>query len=183
MELEQKLKAAVPLLSEGFLAHWEPILKQIEEELDELKNKQNLLMEDLKNTNTLMESQENYEYIASSFSKLPQYHTKLQNIRNTMLTMLARSKNMKQRAAQLKLFKEQQLAQVAKKQQRERTFDQTVLAAKVPSTIFEASSTVMEATSTIIEASSTITESSSIINEESSTVNVDKDKNTGEVDK
>lgn len=88
-------------------------------------------MEDLKNTNTLMESQENYEYIASSFSKLPQYYTKLQNIRNTMLTMLTRSKNMKQRATQLKLFKEQQLAQVAKKQQRERTFDQTVLAAKV----------------------------------------------------
>ncbi|CAG8819666.1 44840_t:CDS:2, partial [Gigaspora margarita] len=202
MELEQKLKAAVPLLSEGFLTHWEPILKQIEEQLDELKKKQNLLMEDLKNTNTLMESQENYEYIASSFSKLPQYYTKLQNIRNTMLTMLTRSKNMKQRATQLKLFKEQQLAQVAKKQQRERTFDQTVLAAKVvennpieqkddevPSTILETSSTVMETTSTIIEASSTITEasstiteSSSIINEESSTVIEDKDKNTREVD-
>ncbi|CAG8741459.1 4798_t:CDS:2, partial [Dentiscutata erythropus] len=166
MELEQKLKTAVPLLSEGFLAHWVPILNQIEEQLDELKDKQNLLMEELKDTNTLMENQENYEYIALSFSKLPQYHTKLQNIRNTMVTMLSRSKNMKQRVAQLKLFKEQQLAQIAKIHQRERTFDQTVLAAKVvENNPIEQKD---DAPSTVTEISSTITE--------------DKDKNTGEVD-
>ncbi|CAG8567525.1 12982_t:CDS:2 [Cetraspora pellucida] len=131
MELEQKLKTAVPLLSEGFLAHWVPILNQIEEQINELKNKQNLLLEDLKTTNTLMENQENYEYITLSFSKIPQYLTKLQNIRNTMVTMLARSKNMKQRVANLKLVKEQQFAQIAKIHQREKTHDQTVLAAKV----------------------------------------------------
>ncbi|CAG8493919.1 8327_t:CDS:2 [Scutellospora calospora] len=108
---------AVPLLSEGFLANWEPILKQIEEQLNELKDKQKLFLEDLKNTNSLMENQENYEYITLSFSKIPQYHTKLQNIRNTMMTMLSRSKNIKQRVSQLKLFKEQQFAQIAKKQQ------------------------------------------------------------------
>lgn len=48
-----------------------------------------------------------------------------------MLSLLSRSKNLKQRVDQLKLFKEHQLKQVAQIQQRERTFDQTVLAAKV----------------------------------------------------
>ncbi|CAG8744410.1 20566_t:CDS:2, partial [Racocetra persica] len=97
-------------------------------------DKQNLLQEELKTTNTLMENQENYEYIALSFSKIPQYLTKLQNIRNTMVTMLTRSKNMNQRVANLKLFKEQQFAQIAKIHQREKTLDQTVLAAKVVET-------------------------------------------------
>jgi len=48
-----------------------------------------------------------------------------------MLLMLSRSKNLKQRVAQLKIMKEQQLAQIAKIQKRERNFDQTVLAAKI----------------------------------------------------
>jgi hypothetical protein len=45
--------------------------------------------------------------------------------------MLSRSKNLKQRVAQLKIMKEQQLTQIAEIQKRERNFDQTVLAARV----------------------------------------------------
>jgi hypothetical protein len=45
--------------------------------------------------------------------------------------MLSRSKNLNQRVAQLKIMKEQQLAQIAEIQKRERNFDQTVLAAKI----------------------------------------------------
>ncbi|CAG8746121.1 15636_t:CDS:2, partial [Acaulospora morrowiae] len=130
IELGQKFNEAMPLMSEGFLAHWLPILNQAEEQLKELEEKQKLLIEDLKNTNTKFENQDNYEYIALSFSKIPLYHSKLQNIRNAMLSILFRSKNLRQRANQLKLFKEQQLTQVAQIQQRERTFDQTVLAAR-----------------------------------------------------
>ena len=48
-----------------------------------------------------------------------------------MLSMLSRSKNLKQRVAQLKIMKEQQLTQIAEIQKRERNFDQTVLAARV----------------------------------------------------
>jgi hypothetical protein len=48
-----------------------------------------------------------------------------------MVAMLSRSKNLKQRVSQLKTMKEQQLVQIAEIQQRERNFDQTVLAAKV----------------------------------------------------
>jgi hypothetical protein len=48
-----------------------------------------------------------------------------------MLSMLSRSKNLKQRVAQLKIMKEQQLTQIAEIQKRERTFDQTVLAARI----------------------------------------------------
>jgi len=131
IELSQRFNEAVPLMSEGFLAHWLPILNQVEEQLKELEEKQNLLIEELKNTNTQFENQDNYEYIALSFSKIPLYHSKLQNIRNSMMSVLTRSRNLKQRVGQLKLFKEQQLAQVAQIKQRERTFDQTVLAAKV----------------------------------------------------
>ncbi|CAG8672300.1 4686_t:CDS:2, partial [Acaulospora colombiana] len=102
IELNRKFNEAVPLISEGFLAHWLPILNQVEEQLKELEEKQKFLIEELKNTNTRFENQDNYEYIALS-----------------------------QRAFQLKLFKEQQLVQVAQIKQRERTFDQTVLAARV----------------------------------------------------
>src|SRR5947207_15920341 len=48
-----------------------------------------------------------------------------------MLSMLSRSKNLKQRVAQLKIMKEQKLIQIAEIQKRERNFDQTVLAARV----------------------------------------------------
>ncbi|CAI2175613.1 14582_t:CDS:2 [Funneliformis geosporum] len=130
-ELSEKIDPAIPMLSEGFLAHVIPTIAQVEEQLRELEEKQKLLLEELKTTNIKMENQDNYEYIALSFSKIPKYNSKLQNIRNTMLSMLLRSKNLKQRVAQLKIMKEQQLAQIAKFQKRERNFDQTVLAAKV----------------------------------------------------
>ncbi|CAG8585725.1 10459_t:CDS:2 [Diversispora eburnea] len=146
IELGQSLSQAVPLLSEGFLAHWLPILNQVEVQLKETER-----------TNVRLENQDNYEYIALSvgvfiitfnayiylnvsnlsslfklkFSKIPLYQSKLQNIRNTMLLLLSRSKNLKQRVDQLKLLKENQLAQIAQIQQRERTFDQTVLAARI----------------------------------------------------
>lgn len=48
-----------------------------------------------------------------------------------MISMLSRSKNLNQRVSQLKIMKEQQLAQIAEIQKRERNFDQTVLAAKI----------------------------------------------------
>ncbi|RHZ54186.1 hypothetical protein Glove_429g40 [Diversispora epigaea] len=131
IELGQSLSQAVPLLSEGFLAHWLPILNQVEVQLKETEEKQKQLIEELKKTNVRLENQDNYEYIALSFSKIPLYQSKLQNIRNTMLLLLSRSKNLKQRVDQLKLLKENQLAQIAQIQQRERTFDQTVLAARV----------------------------------------------------
>ncbi|CAG8491179.1 6801_t:CDS:2 [Funneliformis caledonium] len=130
-ELSEKIDPAIPMLSEGFLAHVIPTIAQVEEQLRELEQKQKLLLDELKTTNIKMENQDHYEYIALSFSKIPKYNSKLQNIRSTMLSMLLRSKNLKQRVAQLKIMKEQQLAQIAKFQKRERNFDQTVLAAKV----------------------------------------------------
>ncbi|CAB4386155.1 unnamed protein product [Rhizophagus irregularis] len=131
MELSENINPAIPLLSEGFLAHFIPTLTQVEEQLRELERRQKLLLEEMKTTNTRMENQDNYEYIALSFSKIPQYHEKLQYIRNTMISMLSRSKNLNQRVSQLKIMKEQQLAQIAEIQKRERNFDQTVLAAKI----------------------------------------------------
>ncbi|CAG8747019.1 5639_t:CDS:2, partial [Ambispora leptoticha] len=93
--------------------------------------KQQYLLDDIKNTSKHIENQENYEYIALTFSKIPEYTTKLQYIRSTMLMMLSRSKLLKRRVGQLKSIKDQQKAQVAQIKQRERKFDETVLAAKV----------------------------------------------------
>ncbi|CAG8462003.1 374_t:CDS:2 [Ambispora gerdemannii] len=118
----------MPMLSEGFLAHWLPLITQAERELEEFEKKQQLLLDDVKNTSNRVENQDNYEYVALT---IPEYTNKLQYIRSTILMMLSRSKLLKRRVGQLKSIKDQQIAQVAQIKQRERKFDETVLAAKV----------------------------------------------------
>ncbi|KAG9292888.1 hypothetical protein G9A89_016250 [Geosiphon pyriformis] len=130
----QDFKAAIPLLSEGFLEQWTPILKQVEEELRTFEEKQCRLLDEIQTTGSSIENQDGYEFIAQTFSRIPEYTVKLQYIRSTMLLMLSRSKQLKRRVALLKSIKDQQLAQVAKIQLREQNFDQTVLAAKVVAT-------------------------------------------------
>ncbi|CAG8480264.1 6268_t:CDS:2 [Paraglomus occultum] len=121
----------VPLLSEGLLAQLQPLLAQIEKQLREFEEKQRLLLEDITSTHERSNNQPNYNYISHTFSKLPEYQQKLQTIKQTMMTMIARSKILKSRTAHLKTLKQQRLAQIAVFQKRERRLDKTLLAAKV----------------------------------------------------
>ncbi|CAH1764092.1 8431_t:CDS:2 [Entrophospora sp. SA101] len=120
--LQNSLNDSIPFLSEGIINN--------DDDICNFRERQKLLLEEIKLTNTKLENQDHYEYIALSFSKLPKYLSKLQSIRKTMITISSSTKILKHRANQLKLIKQYQLNQFAKIHERERNFDQTVLAAK-----------------------------------------------------
>ncbi|KAK9720094.1 biogenesis of lysosome- organelles complex 1 subunit 6 [Basidiobolus ranarum] len=127
-KLGKELEKGIPLLTEGFLYHFASLFEEIEKELREIEESQALTAAEFQRAQDSLPAQEDLDKYAATFKKLPLYQAKLANIRTTMLTLLPRSRQLKQRASTLldaKSVYEENMAETLKK---EKELDKSIAA-------------------------------------------------------
>jgi hypothetical protein len=104
-------------LTVGLLALYEPQLKKVKQQLDELTKKQISLIDQLKEENCRFINVQTSDDLQQMFSMVKLYQTKLVVIKKEMLQLHERSTKLKKRA--LKLQQTKQKAALHREQQRE----------------------------------------------------------------
>lgn len=107
----------VGLLSEGLLAHFLPPLEQAKKNLDDLAEKQQIILETFQTENQRYNKAEAIRELASKTDQIKIYHEKLLSVRKTMASLHERSTRLKRRA--LRLQSERQKEELAKETAKE----------------------------------------------------------------
>lgn len=135
-ESESDTTVDVNKLAVGLLALYEPQLKKVKQQLDELTKKQTSLIDQLEDENRRFTNVQTSEDLQQMFMMVKLYQTKLVVIKKEMLQFHDRATKLKKRA--LRLQQTKQKAALHREQQRELQLQrETDLIAKPPSSSSE----------------------------------------------
>ncbi|XP_021920329.1 biogenesis of lysosome-related organelles complex 1 subunit 6-like isoform X1 [Zootermopsis nevadensis] len=107
----------VSKLAVGLLALYQPELKKVKQQLDELTKKQTSLIDKLQDENRRFNNVQTSEELQQMFTTVKLYQTKLVTIKKEMMQLYDRATKLKTRA--LKLQQTKQKAALHRQQQRE----------------------------------------------------------------
>lgn len=121
-------------LADGLLALYEPQLKKVQQQLDELIKKQMTLIDQLQDENSRFTNVQTSDDLQQMFMMVKLYQTKLVVIKKEMLQLHDRATKLKKRA--LRLQQTKQKAALHREQQRELQLQREAdLIAKPPSSL------------------------------------------------
>lgn len=98
----------VNLLATGLIDLYKPSLTNVNNQLQELTTKQNILVEQLHDENLKISWAKNSEEMAEMFNMVKVYQTKLCNIKREMRNIHDKSAKLKKRALRLQQYKERE---------------------------------------------------------------------------
>lgn len=93
------------LFAEGVVKHYEPELKKVEKQLNELTSKQSSLLKELQKENVKFSSIDITE-LTSLYQMMKEYHCRLIAMKKEILAAAERSEKLKNRAMKLKEYKQ-----------------------------------------------------------------------------
>ncbi|KAG5873297.1 hypothetical protein JTB14_028411 [Gonioctena quinquepunctata] len=101
--------SAVEDLSKGLVNLYEPSLKNVKNQLNELQAKQNMLISHIHNENLSIAEVQYSPEIQEMFKKMTFYHGKLTNIKKDMRQLHDKGVKLKKRAEKLQQIKEKEI--------------------------------------------------------------------------
>ncbi|OZJ04711.1 hypothetical protein BZG36_01814 [Bifiguratus adelaidae] len=127
---EEKLQEAVPKLTKDLSSHFTPLIDHLTSQMEQVRHGQVTLLQELSELNHIVDANIDVPNVSATLNRLPQYHYKLKQLRNTMQNLTSRSQRLVKRADALKRIRLEYSRQADEMARRERHRDH-LLAARV----------------------------------------------------